>query len=399
MLWTKTPAYWRRTRLKFAVSLTTGQSPPSETYNTLNLGVPFLQGNADFGDRSPRPTVHCEWPQKVANADDLLFSVRAPIGALNLADQTYGIGRGLCAIRPDPKGLKTEFAWYLLSATTGEIEAAGTGSTYDAVSASDVGSLEIRLPPVDEQMIIADFLDRETAKIDALIQKKKLLTELLATEAGNTVDSAIGECAQSAERLTLRRVVRRFVDYRGLTRSKTVSGVPLVTARNIKNGRIAFEESEEFIAEEDYGRWMVRGIPDRGDVLLTTEAPLGEVALVEDPKIALAQRIILLKVDPGRILSKFLWCYFRSNLGRMELETRATGSTAIGIKASHLRAVPIIVPSLQRQLEIVGAYEAKLNSSARLISEIEGAIDRPGEYRAALLTAAVTGKIDVRDPA
>ena len=89
-----------RMRLKHCAAIEMGQSPPSARYSSLpEDGLPFLQGTADFGPESPSPRVYCELPTKVARAGDILLSVRAPVGALNLANQDVGIGRGLCAIR------------------------------------------------------------------------------------------------------------------------------------------------------------------------------------------------------------------------------------------------------------------------------------------------------------
>ncbi|MFT4790089.1 MAG: type I restriction enzyme S subunit, partial [Paraglaciecola sp.] len=92
------PEQWTASRLKFETSINMGQSPSSDDCNLDGFGLPFLQGNAEFGVCSPSPKQYCDVARKVANKGDLLFSVRAPVGALNLADQDYGIGRGLCAI-------------------------------------------------------------------------------------------------------------------------------------------------------------------------------------------------------------------------------------------------------------------------------------------------------------
>lgn len=92
------PEHWFPTRLKFESSINMGQSPNSEDCNQDGYGLPFLQGNAEFSFRSPIPKQYCDIPRKVANKGELLFSVRAPVGALNIADQKYSIGRGLCAI-------------------------------------------------------------------------------------------------------------------------------------------------------------------------------------------------------------------------------------------------------------------------------------------------------------
>jgi type I restriction enzyme, S subunit len=194
----------------------------------------------------------------------------------------------------------------------------------------------------------------------------------------------------------LRRVVKRFVDYRGATPQKVASGIPLVTAANIKNGCINFNETAQFISEDAYQEWMVRGFPERGDVLLTTEAPLGETAQVENPTVALAQRLILLKADSSFVTNEFLKYHFAAGSGQAELWTKATGSTAIGIKAYHLKATLIAVPPITDQRSITEHLDEQTVEIDSLIAKIREGIEKLKEYRTALVSAAVTGKIDVR---
>lgn len=99
-------------RLKYLFELNMGQSPDSDACNMDGNGVPFLQGKADFGIISPSPTTYCTQPKKIANAYDILLSVRAPVGDMNIADTDYAIGRGLCALKS--KTLEPQYAWYML---------------------------------------------------------------------------------------------------------------------------------------------------------------------------------------------------------------------------------------------------------------------------------------------
>ena len=171
------------------------------------------------------------------------------------------------------------------------------------------------LPPKHEQERIATFLDNACAFIDEALAAKRrqleVLDELRRATITHAVTAGLDGSSSDRESATqwfrrapahwhikrLKDVVSKFVDYRGRTPEKTPEGIPLVTARNIRGGKIDFTESQEYIAEEDYDDWMVRGLPKRGDVLITTEAPMGEVAAVEDTDIALAQRIVLLKTN------------------------------------------------------------------------------------------------------
>jgi type I restriction enzyme S subunit len=148
----------------------------------------------------------------------------------------------------------------------------------------------------------------------------------------------------------LEDVIEKFIDYRGKTPRKTSFGIPLMTAKIIKGGRLL--EPTEYIAKEDYFDWMTRGFPEINDVLLTTEAPLGEVALVKDKNVALGQRIITLQTRKDLCDSVFLKYYLQSFEGQATLQSRASGSTVEGIKSAELKKIEISLPPLTEQKNI-----------------------------------------------
>ncbi|ELV8715546.1 restriction endonuclease subunit S [Vibrio vulnificus] len=148
----------------------------------------------------------------------------------------------------------------------------------------------------------------------------------------------------------LEDVMDAIIDYRGKTPKKTESGVPLVTAKIVKDGYV--QTPTEFIAEDSYETWMVRGLPEVGDVVLTTEAPLGEAAQLTDSNVALAQRIVTLRGKKGVLSNDYLFCAMQSNYVQHQLEARATGSTVKGIKQSELRKVILPVPPFEEQQRI-----------------------------------------------
>jgi len=154
----------------------------------------------------------------------------------------------------------------------------------------------------------------------------------------------------------LDEVVEHFIDYRGKTPNKTDSGIPLITAKIVKNGGLL--APFEFIAEDDYLEWMTRGFPEINDVVLTTEAPLGEVALIKDRHVALAQRIITLRGYPDKLHNVFLKYWLQSEYGQYELDSRASGTTVFGIKASVLKKMPVPVPPLPEQKAIADVLSA-----------------------------------------
>ena len=171
----------------------------------------------------------------------------------------------------------------------------------------------------------------------------------------------------------LEDAVDKLIDYRGKTPQKTTSGIPLVTAKVIKAGRI--ETPNEFIAEEMYDEWMTRGIPEYGDVVLTTEAPLGEVAQIRTTeKIALAQRVITLRGKKNLIDSTYLKYFLQSPIGQENLKAKETGSTVTGIKQSELRQIEIYAPDFKTQdsiASILSSLDNKIELNLQMNQTLE----------------------------
>ncbi|MBK9975006.1 MAG: restriction endonuclease subunit S [Planctomycetes bacterium] len=176
----------------------------------------------------------------------------------------------------------------------------------------------------------------------------------------------------------------QFIDYRGKTPKKTASGVRLLTAKNIKLGYISLEP-EEFVTEADYEKLMTRGFPKEGDVLFTTEAPMGHAALVDLPeKFALAQRTInfhpLAEVNGAYLVILLLSPWFQA-----ELAERATGMTATGIKAAKLRLIRVPVPPDREQHRIV----AQIKDLMGLVDNLEKRLAAQRDIHDAFAAAAV----------
>lgn len=330
-----------------------------------------------------------------------------------------GIGFGtteLTVARPY-SGNSAEFLHWLF--TSMAFRKLGEGAMYGAGGQKRVPDEFIRnfsfaLPSSGEQTAIAAFLDRETGKIDALIEAQTRLIELLKEKRQAVISRAVtkglnpdapmkdsgiewlGLVPAHWDILPLRRVIRQFVDYRGVTPEKQDFGIPLITAAQIKNGQINHALDPVFISEEEYEARMTRGFPETGDLLLTTEAPLGEVALIEQPNVALGQRIILMKMTIVLMTSAYLHSHFRSLFGQSELWTRSSGSTAAGIRADRLRSTHVLVPPLNEQKIIVEHINSATSAFDSVFAYSAMLIDKLKERRAALISGAVTGKIDVR---
>ena len=190
------PAHWQVRRLKNVAGLVMGQSPSSEDCSTARIGLPFIQGCAEFGSDHPEPVQFCLAPAKVSPAGAILLSVRAPVGRLNVADQRcgswkYGIGRGLCAVVPRPSFLDATFCRYSLGSSTVGLTLQSTGSTYDAVSVGDVACLRTVVPSIPEQAAIVRFLDHADRRIRRYLRAKQKLVTLLEEQKQAIIHQAV----------------------------------------------------------------------------------------------------------------------------------------------------------------------------------------------------------------
>lgn len=309
-------------------------------------------------------------------------------------------------------GTYGKFAYYV--ALTIPFDYYSTSTALPSMTKGVLGAHLVASPPIDEQVKIANFLDRETVKIDALIAEQENLITLLADKRQSTISYAVtrglnpdvtmkdsgvawlGEVPAHWEIVGLTKYLESVVDYRGRTPTKVDDGVFLVTAKNIRNGIIDYEKSQEFIERVEYEDVMRRGLPAIGDVLFTTEAPLGQVALVDREGIALAQRIIKFRADPTRLLNAYLKTWVMGSACQFNLELLATGSTALGIKGSKVGQVRLCLPPKSEQAEIVRFIDFETAKLDCLTAEAEHVVALLKERRNSLIAAAVTGQIDVR---
>ena len=314
-----------------------------------------------------------------------------------------------------PRRINSRFFAYLLrSYDLTKVFYSMGGGLRQSMKYDDVKRLSILAPNPAEQVAIADFLDRETAKIDALIAEQESLLALLAEKRQATISHAVtrgldpdmpmkdsgiawlGEVPAHWGCGGLTRFIGPVVDYRGRTPTKVDEGVFLVTARNVRNGKIDYEASEEFVDASSAASLLARGLPEIGDLLFTMEAPLGQVALIDRTDIALAQRIVKFRGQLNLLRNDFLMYWIMESACQARLETLATGSTALGIKASKLGMIECLIPPIEEQRKIVSFIENAIAEIDTLNAHAERGIDLLKERRSALIAATVTGKIDVR---
>jgi len=169
------PKDWKIEKLSSLATIIMGQSPPSSTYNKEGRGLPFIQGKMEFGKMYPLPTMYTSRPLKIAEEGDVLMSVRAPVGDVNVAPYKLCIGRGLAAIRFNSKKANNLFYFYYLQSIKSRLESLGKGSTFKAITKKDLEELRIVYPPLNEQKGIADILLTIDNAIELYYREKEML--------------------------------------------------------------------------------------------------------------------------------------------------------------------------------------------------------------------------------
>lgn len=394
-------------RLKGVAQIIAGQSPASEDVSDLVDGLPFIQGNAEFGPETPTPQLQCDVAPKKAQPGDLLLSVRAPVGAINIATEPLGIGRGVCAVRP--RDVHGRFLWWWLHDQVGLLDAVSTGSTFRAVNAGQIGNLRLAIVDADRQRAIADFLDRETAQIDAMVDAQERLVALLEERRSAVVTAAVTEgirrapLAETGNRwLPLIPEAWDLVQFRRVV--KVVNGLVdptepqyanmlLIAPNHVEKGTgrvLALETAAEQHAES--GKYVVRA----GQIIYSKIRPaLNKVTLATLDCLCSAD-MYALDSDHGRMTNRFLAYYLRARPFHAFASEMSMRVAMPKVNREEIASGPIAVPPLAEQGEIVEHLDYAMGRIDRAISRARESIALMKERRAAVISAAVTGRIDVR---
>lgn len=409
------PLSWKVTRLKLETFMNMGQSPSSDDCNIEGDGLAFLQGNAEFGKVTPVEKQYCPVAKKTANPGDILFSVRAPVGAMNFADKKYGIGRGLCSIAASAK-VTSPFLWWLLPTYKYQLDAIATGSTFEAVSAEQLGNLCFALPSISEQSQIAAFLDHETAKIDNLIEKQQQLIELLKEKRQAVIshavtkglnpdvpmkDSGVEWLGEVPEHWRVGRIKNYAKIESGHTPSRTkpeywVScNIPWVSLNDSKQLKEVdyIEDTFYKISELGMANSSAHLLPARA-VVFTRDASIG-LSAITTKSMAVSQHLIAWVCDEKFIIPEFLLLVFYAM--EKEFERYTFGATIKTIGMDNVRGLKSTFPPVEEQHNLIDWTFNKIEKIKSSISKVEDMLYLLQERRTALISAAVTGKIDVRD--
>jgi type I restriction enzyme S subunit len=324
---------------------------------------------------------------------ELILGCRGSCGTVHVTEPQSWINGNAMVVHPTNGAMDISFLAYALKGGI-ELTDAITGAAQPQITRTSLMPLVISFPEsLAEQQRIVDLLDEAfeglaTAKANAEqnLQNARALFE-------SHLQAVFSQRGEGWVETTVGAEIR-FIDYRGKTPVKTESGIRLITAKNVKMGYLQ-ESPMEYIAADNYESWMTRGIPKKGDVLFTTEAPLANVAQLDtDEKVAFAQRIIIMQPNAEKLDCTFLKYLLLSQPVQERIRSKGTGATVQGIKASLLKTIEISFPiSLQEQRRIVAQLDAlalETRSLARLYERKLAALE---ELKKSLLHQAFSGEL------
>lgn len=359
--------------LKDVCKINMGQSPDSSSYNENGEGIPFFQGNADFGERYPVTRVWCNAPTKIAQSEDILISVRAPIGALNYAKEKCCIGRGLAAITPDKSKVSLEFVYWFLKGKNAELKSKGTGSTFKAISKKILE--EILIPDVgfDKQHEYAQMLE----KIYVIIQTRKQELQKLDELIQSRFVEMFGDIITGKYNYKIRKLGDvAFIgsSHRVFTTEFVESGIPFYRGTEIGELANGIEPSEPYyISEEHYNKLTKDNTKPRiGDLLMPSICNKGQIWMVDTDRPFYYKDGRVLCISPNRDIfnSKYLE-YFMRIKTLVEYPKLGSGSTFAEFKIFLLKDMDVLVPPRNVQNQFADFVASVDKSKSKIQKSLE----------------------------
>ncbi|GAA2078865.1 hypothetical protein GCM10009821_18560 [Aeromicrobium halocynthiae] len=365
--------------------------------------------------RSLDPAKRVTLPPAVAEgalveAGDLLFTAA---GSLGTSYQHRGGERAcyagyLVRLRPDESKILSDYAawWSQSQHHLDQIRLGAVRSTIDNFSAGKFRSMSVPLPPLAEQRAIADYLDRETAQIDTLIEEQQRLMALLRERRRAEFDRVLTSDA-AGQPVRLKHIVSAITQgWSPRAYPWPADGIEewgVLKAGAVNNGVFRPAENKQLPDEvAPRPELVVR----RGQIVVSranTRDLVGSAALVEDdfPRLMLCDKLFAFDLDETLAYPPFVAMALNATYYRRLLEAEATGSSHSmqNISLTDITNLPLNLPSVSQQREVVQSIQARLERIDRSIAETERFVELSAERRAALITAAVTGQIDLEGAA
>lgn len=357
-------------RLEEICAINMGQSPDSSTYNEDGNGLPFFQGNADFGEIYPAVRMWCSEPTKIAREKDILISVRAPIGALNIANCECCIGRGLAALTVNEDICAQEYLWHALSGKVDELNSKGTGSTFKAINKKTLSETEIPLPPIDEQRKIAAILD----KVSDLIAKRRQQLDKLDELVKARFVEIFGDSETNTKNwrvLPMSKICSVGSSKRIYQSEQSSSGVPFWRISDltslITTGTVT---PELYIPEERYKELKTQGqVPAPGDILITSRGTLGQcyIVKVNDRFYFQDGMISWLSGYMDGVTPLYISYLFTMPGFRKQIDSMQAGSTVAYLSITMIKKLKVMLPDIESQQQFA-SFVTKTEKTKTTIS-------------------------------
>lgn len=348
-------------RLDEICKINMGQSPESSSYNEDCEGIPFFQGNADFGETNPSVRVWCTSPTKTAQPNDILISVRAPIGALNIADKECCIGRGLAALTANEKICIQKYLWYALESKVNELNSKGTGSTFKAISKATLSETDISLIPIDKQSEIVELLDKTTL----LVKRRKEQLEMLDNIVKSRFIEMFGDPAGNPKEwntLTFRQAGVRLSDGPFGSNLKsdhyTEYGVRVIRLGNIGVG-VFIDDDQSFVSIAHYEK-LKKYTCKAGEIVIGTlgEPNLRACIVPESVSFAINKADCVHFIPRPEILNTRFVCQYINCPETLHLAAGMVhGQTRSRISSGQIAVMPIYVPPIELQEQFADFVE------------------------------------------
>lgn len=402
------PSEWNIIRLKFVANTIMGQSPDSDSVGDTD-GIPFMQGATEFGTVYPKVTQFCTDPKKLSRIGDILMTVRAPVGKINMSDQVYCIGRGLCSIQAT--GVLPDFLKYYILKSGNDFGYYSNGTTYDAVTISDVNNFEICVPPEYEQAAIVAYLDRKCASIDEAIDRHKKIIEKLEAHRKAATIKAVTKGISDAKLVPsgedwLGDVPCNWKVQRNWTLFKEINErgndtLPILTVSinsGISDKEISDDEKDRvFVRIEDKSKYKrVRPGDIAYNMMRAWQGAFGAARI--DGMVSPAYVTVRPIVDMD---SRYYEYLMRSDIAAKEFEKYSRGITDFRLRLYYpeFSNVKVCVPPVTEQTAIADYLDDIYSKTDIAIERNKKLIEKLEEYRKSIIYNAVTGKIDCRKEA
>lgn len=379
-------------KLQDCATIIAGQSPESKYYNSTGEGIPFFQGKADFGELYPKVRVYCSSPTKIAQYNDILLSVRAPVGPTNLSPGTVCIGRGLAAIRPDDS-LDLKYLLYYFRYFETQLSAKGTGTTFKAINQKLIKNLEIPIPPLNEQFRIVARIEELFSELDKAVDTLKTTKEQLEVYRQAVL---VDIFSQEHPLRQLKEISVALSGFAFKSKNYTPDGkYTVIKIGNVKDGYLDFSR-DKTRTNEVTDRILQKYLLKQGDCLITLTGTRGKrdygfVSMIErQTDYLLNQRVAALRFDTMIALPEFFRYYLSSLNYRNQFfkyETGNVGQGNVGIKALCEPAVPC--PPLDTQKKIVDQISDRLSVCDSIEKTVDTALAQADAMRQSILKQAL----------